>query len=219
VIFLCAFSLLGFFLAPGGLGRHAWLLLGWFTGVNLLLLFAPESLQPRENLWIYIVLSQAPWFLFCLDLLFRGRVGRIVSQAPLRPWIAWPLFRLMSIGGVFAMYAGDLPFEFALRTAFSDAVTALGALALWAAYRPRNLWYRGVLLFWNAYGLIAAVAASAQLLWAHPDNPLGRPSLDIHGYFSGFPMEWIPFFWMPLAICIHAAIFFKLYSDVEPTPA
>jgi len=125
----------------------------------------------------------------------------------------------MGIGYIYAAFAGDLPPEFAFRTAFNDVLIALGALALWAFYRPESPFYRGLLLIWNTYGFMAAMATDVTLTRAHPGFPASHPSLDIYGYFSGFPEAWVPLFWVGLSLCIHAVIFFKLFSDWRSAPA
>ena len=206
---LYIFSIVAFLLAPRALGKWRWLLPAGFVCLNLFLFLGPESLQPRTNPVVYFLLSQASWFLFGLDLVFHGKASRIVAQVPLRSWILWPMFRLMGIGCIFVAYAGDLPPEFALKTAFGDVVTALGAGMLWLFYRPQNIWYRGLLLFWNAYGFVTVLAASVGLLRVSPS------SFDAHVYFTEFPQVWIPLFWMPLGVIIHCAIFFKMFTVEE----
>ena len=206
---LFAFSILGFLLAPRELGKWRWLLPACFVCLNLLLLLGPQALQPRFNPRVYLILSQAPWFLCLLDLVFRGRIYGIVTQVPLRSWILWPLFRLMGFGFVFAAYAGDLPPEFALKTALGDLLTASGALILWFFNRPQSLFYRGLLLFWNAYGLVTVLAASIAVLRVTPS------SFDTHTYFVEFPQAWMPLFWMPLGIIIHMVVFFRMFTEEE----
>lgn len=210
---LYAFSIVGFFLVPSALGRWVWTFPAGFTGLNLFLFFAPEVLLPRENIWVYLFISQATWILFCADLIFRGRISLVIENVPLRSWILLPVFRFLGAGFFFMAYTGDLPFEFALKYSFGESVTALGALLLWMTFHPDNAWYRSLLFFWNAYGLMAALMLDWVLLYSHPALPVGQPSFDIHGYFMGFPMVWVPLFWVPLSICVHAMIFFKLYRE------
>ncbi len=214
---LYVFSILGFFLIPSALGRWTWVVPGGFAGLNLFLFIAPEFLQPRQDVVIYLLLSQAPWILFCADLVFRGRIARVVEQVPVRSWIALPIFRFLGVGFFFMAYTGDLPPDFAIHFSFGELVTALGALLLWILFRPANLWYRSLLFFWNAYGLMAALMLSWVLLRSHPGFSSGQPSFDIHGYFAGYPQVWIPLFWIPLSICAHASVFFKLYSESKST--
>ena len=210
---LYIFSLTGFFLAPAKLGRWIWLLPLSFLALNAFLFFAPEALQPRENIWIYVAVSQAPWILFGLDLIAKGKISFVMVEIPLPDLILWPLFRLMGIILCYSMYIGDLPPDFAFRAAFGDVVAALGALILWTFYRPHSTTYRALLLFWNSYGFITALSEGVTLLRAHPGVPFAQPDIDLHGYFSTYPLEWIPLFWIPLSLCVHAAIFYKLYGD------
>ncbi len=215
-----AFSLAGFFAVPATFGRWRWFFPGWFAALNLFLLFAPASFHPRDNPVTYLALVHLPWILFCLSLA-AGRFREEMIRTPLRSFLPWTAFRFTGAAYMLAGVAGDLPPRFGAEMAAGEVLTALGAVALWAAYRPDDFWYRGLLLFWNAYGLTAALASGVRMALANPELPFLRLPGSIHLYFMGFPQAWLPFFWAPLSIAVHMAVFFKLYlewSAATPAP-
>ena len=59
------FTVLGFFLAPAGLGRGIWALPLWFAFLNLFLLVAPVPLHPGQNPVIFLALAHLPWMALC----------------------------------------------------------------------------------------------------------------------------------------------------------
>jgi hypothetical protein len=207
------FSLLGFFLAPAALGRGIWLLPLWFAGLNLFLLLTPVPFHPGQNPMVFLALAHLPWIAFCLDLAGRGKAAAVLEFVPMQALLLWSAFRLMGVHCILALPTGELPPAFAFETAAGEAITALGALVLWAGHRSQSAWYRGLLLFWNAYGLTSALAIFFRMTLANPDLPLLRLSPDIHRHLTSLPQSWGPFFWVPIGICIHVAVFFKLYLE------
>ena len=209
---LFAFTLVGLFLVPAALGRAAWAVPAGLAGVGLVLFFAPASLHPAVNPWVHLTLSQGPWILLVLDLAFRGRINRVLEPVSMRALIAFSLFRFMGARFVFSAINGDLMPTFAVQAASGELLTALGALLLWALYRPATRWYRVLLILWNTYGLWMALGLNFCVLRADPGLPFagGYASREVHRYFSIWPNGIDAYFWMPLAICIHAAIFFAL---------
>jgi hypothetical protein len=218
---LFAFSLLGLFLVPAALGRAAWAVPAALAGAALFLLFAPGSVHPYSNPWIHVLLSQGPWMLLALDLACRGRISRVIAPVPVRALLAFSLFRFMGLRFIFSAVTGEVAPEFAVEAAVGEFFAAFGALVLWAAYpsgRPPGRWYRGILVFWNTYALVTSLALSYRILRADPGLPLlGRPSRELHAYFSTWPHALDAFVWIPVAIGIHAAIFFSLAREAKKT--
>ena len=214
-IILFAFSLLGLFLVPAGLGRAAWVLPAGLAGVGLYVLFAPASLHPHDNPWVHVLLSQGPWMLLVLDLACRGNISRLLDSVSLRALLAFSLFRLMGVRLVFSALTGDLAPEFALEAVTGELLAALGALVLWAFYHPQSRWYRGVLIFWNTYALVVSLALNFRILRADGNIPftVGYASREIHRYFATWPNALDAFFWIPLGIGVHAAIFHTLIRE------
>ncbi len=204
---------LAFWLAPPALQRGRWWLPAWFAALNLFLWYAPRAWQPRTNLWIYFGWAQLPWILAALDLAAHGTMARGVSSLSLRALLAWSLFRVMGAVLVLAVLQGDLPPALGMTLAIGEVFTAGLAALLWLVYRPQSLWYRLVLLFWNAYGLTAALSLGIKGLLADPDFPAVRLPYEVHQFWMGFPQAWIPFFWTPLAIIVHALVFYRMYLE------
>jgi hypothetical protein len=221
-LLLFAFSLLGLFLAPAALGRAVWALPAALAGAALFILFAPAPLHPFFNPWVHVLLSQGPWMLLVLDLAFQGRISRLLGPVPVRALLAFSLFRFMGLRFIFSAITGEMAPDFAVEAAIGEFFAAFGALGLWAAYpkgRPPGRWYRGLLVFWNTYAMVTSVALSYRVLRADPGLPLGlaRPSREVHAYFSTWPHALDAYVWIPLAIGIHAAIFFALAREAKRT--
>jgi hypothetical protein len=222
-IILFAFSLLGLFLVPAALGRAAWTIPAGLAAVALYVLFAPASLHPHANPWVHALLSQGPWMMLALDLVCRGNISRLLDRAgaattpdgPLRSLLALSLFRFMGLRFVFSAITGDLAPGFALEAATGELFAALGGLALWAFYRPRSRLYRGILIFWNTYALVASLALNFRILRADPYFPLSgaAASREVHHFFTSWPNALDAYFWIPLGIGVHAAIFYTLIKE------
>jgi hypothetical protein len=223
-LWLYAFSLIGLLLVPAALGRVVWIFPAGFAVVGLFLLAAPSALHPEQNAWTWLLLSQAPWLLLVPDLLARGRVARLLDVVPLRALLAWSLLHFMGVRHAVAALSGDLAPGFAVDIAAGETVTGIGAAFLWMLCRSEKIrfsfWFRMVLIFWNTHALFTSLALSTRLLRAHGVLPAwGDPSPEIHAHFAAWPNSLETFFWIPLAIGLHAAIFYKLFhyrADVLP---
>jgi hypothetical protein len=220
-LWLFGWSLLGLWLVPATLGRAAWIFPAWFAIAGVFVIAAPDGMHPGEHFLVWLVGSQAPWVLLIPDLLARGRAARLLEAVPLRALLAWSLVHFMGVRHLLGALQGDLPAGFALETAAGETLSGLGALLLWLVYRPEKRWFRFLALFWNAHALVTSLALSARLLRTHTGLPVwGAPSLEIHGYFASWPGSMETFFWIPLAIGLHLAIFYKLlYNRDSMSPA
>lgn len=213
-------SVLALWLVPAAFGRNSWLFPGWFAGVSVFLLGAPATLQPAWNVWVWLLLSQGPWIALVPDLMAHGRAARALDAVPLRPLLAWSLLHLLAARHVFSAVSGELPPDFALEIASGETLTALAGGVLWLFCRPEKLWFRLLALFWNAQALTGSLVWSFTLLRAHPGLPVGGvPAPDLHAYFGGWPGGLEAFFWLPLAICLHATLFYKLLRRAPDAPA
>jgi hypothetical protein len=219
-LILFGFTLLGLVWAPAGLGRFVWVFPAGLGALALFLWFAPANVHPAWNPWVHLVLSQIPWLLFVLDLVFNGRISRELGSVSIRALLAFSLFRFMGARFVFSAITGDLMPEFAIEAASGEVLAALGALILWAFYRPKSKWYRGILIFWNTYALMMALGLNFRILRADPGLPLsmGHASREVHQYFTSWPNGLDAFFWIPVAIAIHAWIFWALFKTTRPDP-
>jgi hypothetical protein len=219
---LFAFSLLGLFLVPAVLGRAVWAIPAGLAGVSLFILFAPANLHPHNNPWVHLLLSQGPWMLLVLDLVCRGNISRLLGPVSLRAWLAFALFRFMGLRFIVAAITGDLNPTFAVEAATGEFFAALGALILWVFSRPQSRWYRGLLIFWNTYALIVSLTLNFRILRADGNLPFttGYASREVHAYFATWPNALDAYFWIPLSIGIHAAIFYTLVRNTRAeTPA
>lgn len=214
-LWLFAGSFLALLLVPAALGRTVWLFPAWFAGIGLLTLFAPEALHPAANPWVWLVLAQGPWLLLLPDLVARGLAARALDAVPLRALLALSLMHFIGTRHVLSALHGALTPETGLEIAVGETLTALGAAALWALCHPgrsSRLWFRLLALFWNANALAGTLALSVRLVRAHPDSPAAWqiPEPGLHILFAGWPGALEALFWMPLALMVHAAVFYKL---------
>ena len=210
---LYVFSLLGFVLLPAHFGRKIWVMVGWFIGVNTLFLLSRAGYLDWQSPWLFSALGHVPWILFVLDLLFHGRLSDKVAAIPVREILLWQITRLMGIHYVLAIYGGYAPRGFALEAGFSEIITGLGALALWALYRPERGWYRTMLIFWNTYGLTSAIVTGYRVFLSNPDVPYAKYSREIFQYMTDYPQNWVYCFWLPISVGMHAAVFYKIYRE------
>ncbi|MDB5103277.1 MAG: hypothetical protein JWP91_966 [Fibrobacteres bacterium] len=209
---LYIFSIAAFAMMPAHFGRKVWTLVGWFLFLNLAFLLDLWDFLNWEGPALFIVLGQLPWILFVLDLLFKGRLSGKVLLVPMREILLWQITRIMGIHFVLAIYGGYAPEEFALQVGFSETITGLGALALWIWYRPEKGWYRTLLIFWNTYGLTSVMSAEFKIFLSNPHLPFTRFSREIFQYMTSYPQNWAYCFWFPIAIGMHAAVFYKMYQ-------
>jgi hypothetical protein len=217
VIYLSSIGSFAFM--PAHFGRKVWLLLGWFLFLNFAFLLDLWDFLNWEGPALFIALGQLPWILFLLDLAFKGRLARKVLAVPMRELLLWQITRLMGLHFVLAIYGGYAPEEFALQVGFSEMVTGLGALALYFTYKPERGWYRTLLLFWNTYGLTSVASAEVKIFLSNPHLPFAHFSREIFQYMTSYPQNWSYCFWFPIAIGMHAAVFYKMYQARGQKPA
>ncbi len=215
---LYLFSIGAFALMPVHFGRKVWLLVAWFLILNFAFLLDIWGFFNWEGPGLFIVLGQVPWILFVLDLVFKGRISGKILEVPMREILLWQVTRLMGIHFVIAIYGGYAPEEFALQVGFSEVVTALGALALYFTYRPEKGWYRTLLLFWNTYGITSVLSAEAKIFLSNPHLPFSHFSREIFQYMTSYPQNWVYCFWFPIAIGMHAAVYYKMYHSRGAKP-
>jgi hypothetical protein len=221
VLWFFLFSLLGMFLVPAAAGRAAWMFPAGFAGLAAFLLLTPPALHPFLNPWVFTLLAMGMWVPFTVDLLARGRVARVLDAVPLRALVALALFRFMGLRHAQAALSGDLPPDIALATATGELFTATGALFLWAIWRPAGAWHRVLLVLWNTWGLLTALALAFRIFRSAPGLsflPLAEPSFAVHGYFTQWPGALEAFFWIPLAICLHLAVFYRIHRQAARGP-
>ena len=209
---LYLFSIAAFALLPAHFGRKLWILVTWFLVLNFGFLLDFWDFLDWEGPAHFIILGQLPWILFVLDLLFKGRLSTKVAAVPMREFLLWQITRLMGIHFVIAIYGGYAPEEFALQVGFSELVTGLGAVGLYLAYRPEKGWYRTLLIFWNTYGITSVLSAELKTFLSNTHLPFSRHySREIYQYMTSYPQNWEYCFWFPIAIGMHAAVFYKMY--------
>ena len=210
---LYVFSIAAFAMMPAHFGRKVWTLVAWFLFLNFAFLLDLWDFLNWQGPAYFILIGQVPWILFVLDLLFKGRLSHKVAAVPMREILLWQITRIMGIHFVLAIYGGYAPEEFALQVGFSELVTGLGALALWIWYRPEKGWYRTLLIFWNTYGLTSVMSAELKIFLSNPHLPFSHYSREIFQYMTSYPQNWAYCFWFPIAIGMHAAVFFKMYKS------
>jgi hypothetical protein len=208
-----AFSILAFAFMPAHFGRKVWLLVAWFLALNLAFLTGIWDLLDWHGPNFLVACGQLPWILFVADLVFNGRLAGKVAAIPMRELILWQITRLMGLHFILAIYGGYAPDEFGIQAGFSEIITGLGAVGLYFAYRPGSGWYDTLVLFWNTYGLTSVLSAEYKIFLSNPRLPLGQYSREIFQYMISYPQNWVYCFWFPVAIGIHAAIFYKMYRD------
>ncbi len=210
---LYVFSIAAFAMMPAHFGRKVWTLVAWFLFLNFAFLLDLWDFLNWQGPAFFILIGQVPWILFVLDLLFKGRLSPKVEAVPMREILLWQVTRIMGIHFMLAIYGGYAPEEFALQVGFSELITGLGALALWIWYRPEKGWYRTLLIFWNTYGLTSVMSAEVKIFLSNPHLPFSHYSREIFQYMTSYPQNWAYCFWFPIAIGMHAAVFFKMYKS------
>jgi hypothetical protein len=215
-LWLFAASLLGLWLVPAALGRAAWIFPAAFAALGLFLLIVPVSMHPGQNVWVWLLLSQTPWLLLVPDLLAHGRAARMLDNVPVRALLAWSLLHLVGVRHVLSALHGALSPEVALEMALGELITVVGALLLWLVCRPEKdwfpkFWFRVAALLWNSHALLTSLDFSTGLARAHTGMTVwSDPSPETHLYFAAWPGSLEALFWTPLAIGLHAALFYKL---------
>ena len=206
------FSVLGFAILPTHLGRKLWMLLAWFLLLNIGFLLGLPHSPDWQRPFLFIVLGQLPWVLIVFDLVFGGKFSRMLVDVPMRELVLWQLVRLMGMHFVLAVYGGHVPLDFAKQVGFSELITALAAIPLYIFYRPDRGWlYNILLIFWNAYGMTSVVVADFRTVMSNPHLPFASYSREIFQYMTAYPQNWVYCFWFPIAIGMHAAVFYKMY--------
>jgi len=223
-LWLYAFSVVGLWLVPavairGFQTELPGLVLITFGVVGIALIAAPEmspALQPARSVAVWFAISQLPWLLVLPDLFSRGRVAQVLDDIPLRALFGWSVFHFMGVRHILSVLRGDLSPTLGLTIASGEFFSGLGALVLWLIYRPQNVrktWFLIAALFWNAHALFTSLEFSTRLLRAHPGLPFwGKPAPDLFAQFAVWPGSLEALFWTPLAIMLHAGLFYKLLS-------
>jgi hypothetical protein len=119
--------------------------------------------------------------------------------------------RLLGIFFVLLYSAGRLPPTFALSAGWGDiAVGALAPVVAWAVYQRVGGW-RGLVLIWNAVGLVDLVTAVTLGVGSAPNSParfiFETPN---SGTIASLPWVLIPGLLVPLYLLTHIAIFVQL---------
>jgi hypothetical protein len=205
-------SLLAFMFMPTHFGRKIWWFVGWFLFLNFAFLLELWDFLNWQGPALFLALGQLPWILLIADLVFKGRLSPKVQAIPMRELLLWQTTRIMGIHFLLSIYGGFAPDIFAAPVGLSEMLTGLGAIALYVKYKPESSWYRTLLIFWNTYGLTSVLSAEYRIFLSNPHFPFQRNSSAIFEYMVSYPQSWVYCFWFPLAIGIHAAIYFKLYQ-------
>lgn len=216
---LYAFSIASFAFMPAHFGRKVWLLVGWFIVLNVAFLLGLWDFLDWEGPALFLLFGQLPWILFVADLIFQGKLSPKVAAIPMRELLLWQTTRLMGLHFVLAIYGGYAPEEFGLQVGFSEVVTGLGAVALYFGYNPARSVHRTLLLLWNTYGIISVLVAEYKIFLSNPHVPFAHYSREIFSYMISYPQNWVYCFWFPVAIGMHAAVFYQLYLSRAPRPA
>lgn len=213
-------SALGLWLVPASLGRFTWVVPAAFAALGVYLIAEPELppvLQPSRSPAIWFLLTLAPLLLLLPDLFARGRAARLIDGIPLRHLLAWSLVHIMGVRHVLSALQGDLGAGLALGIVSGEFFSALGAAALWVWYRPESRVFRFAALFWNVHALVTTLEFALRLMAAHPGMPFfASPSPELFSLFSSWPGSLEALFWVPLLLCLHAALFYKILSP-RPT--
>ncbi len=214
-LWIYGFSFLAFAFLPKQLGKYIWWALAWFCLLNILLIMQLPWLTPWTSTVIFFLFSQLPWIVFLGSLRFPKSVTRKCIELPMRQILFWHITRLMGFHFAAALWGGYVHEEFGLGVGLSETLTGLGALILLAFYRPEQNFFRLLLLFWNTYGLTSVISALYKGFFSNPNLPMNMYSREIFRYICDFPQAWDYFFWFPMAVIFHLALFFKLYSGKE----
>ncbi len=206
VIYL--FSFLGFALLPAGLGRKIWWVVLWFFLLNVVFLLGIWDIPVWQNGMLFTALTLWPALLF---LFLLGR--RQILAIPLKEFLLFNLFRVMGVHFILAIVGGYAPQTYALEVGFSEILTGLSGLALLTFYRPQKNGYLLLLLFWNGYGVTSVSTALFKTFFANPYLRLNFYTPEIYHYLSGFPQNWVHFFWFPLALAMHLALFYRILAE------
>jgi hypothetical protein len=210
-LFIYGSSLLAFIFMPTHFGRKIWWLVAWFLFLNFAFLLNLWDFLNWESPALFIGLGQLPWILLVADLLFHGRLSAKVIAIPMRELLLWQITRLMGVHFILAIYGGYAPDEFGAPVGLSEVLTGLGALFLYFKYRPDSSWYRTMLIFWNTYGLTSMLSIEYRIFMSNPHLPFSQYSTEIFHYVVSYPQSWAYCFWFPLAIGMHAAVYYKMY--------
>lgn len=210
IIYMGSFFCLAFI--PSSFSKKVWAVLAWFAVVNLVFLLDVGNIINWRNPILFLTLGHAPWILVVLDFLFKGKLSPKVLAMPMRSLILWQTTRVMSVHLVFTIFGGLAPVTFAAPVALSEILTGLGAILLYFKFNPDSINYRRVLLFWNTYGLISVLSAEYRIFFANPQLRFFSGDAEVLTYFTSYPQAWCYCFWFPIAIGMHAALYYKLYS-------
>ncbi len=203
------------------LRRFAVILVGWSSlWLVLAAVGALADLERRPPLFITLV----PLMLVGVALLSRSRIGRVLAfERPLWVLIVMQSFRLpLELVMHAAASEGVMPVQMTFGDGGLnyDIITGATALVLGLALRGRQL-SRGLLLAWNATGLlllvnIVVVAVLSTPLFAR----FGNAPLQLNTWVLHAPFVWLPAVLVASALLGHVLIFKKLLtSSAQPAAA
>jgi hypothetical protein len=212
-----------------------WLILGGPLAITVIVLALPLDVRTRCLLASIL----GAWFLFTIFVPVRS-IGvvpgalpgilipilvavcvyflsplaqRAVSGADVPLLVGLHVTRI--IGGAFILLhaEGRLSNPFAAAAGWGDLIAALLAIpAAIVAYRKSANWERWVFA-WNVIGFVDFVSAVTFGLTSQPESPL-RIFMEPPGtalLVSELPWRLIPFFFVPLYLIIHIALFVRLW--------
>lgn len=215
-----------------------WLIGGGPIAIAIIILALPLDVRTR---WIVASVLGA-WFLFTIFVAVRS-VGPVPGALPgivipiivaVAVYIFSPLAQravlganvpllvglhaTRVIGGAFILLhaAGRLSNPFAAAAGWGDLLAAFLAIpAAIVAYRQLAGWEKWVFA-WNVIGFVDFVSAVTFGLTSQPGSPLQLfrepPGTAL---LSDLPWRLIPFFFVPLYIIIHAALFIRLWPALS----
>jgi hypothetical protein len=137
---------------------------------------------------------------------FRGWLATL----PLRRLIAVHVFRFVGVYFLVLYGRGQLPYDFAVKGGWGDIATATGAVLLLVV--PGLVARRGVVLAWNAFGLVDivfVVLTATRLGLADPSSMRALLRL---------PLALLPTFYVPLVVATHVWIFWRAWGNAPAGP-
>lgn len=192
-------------------------LAAWF--VLVVILGATEALHYQRGLGVpgLALAVLLPILLLGIGVLRSPSLHRRLLAIPLSMLVGVNAIRAFGVMFVVLHGLGRLPAPFAPVAGWGDILVGLTAIPVaWLAYRnPAGA--RSTVLAWNILGsldLIAAVGLGVasspgplQLIFAEPGA----------GIMTTLPWLLIPGFLVPLLMCTHLAVFYRLAGSGSPT--
>ncbi len=205
------FSYLSLTLIPNFFGRKIWWVVAWFIAVNFIFLLGFIPGFNLGNPLLFLALGQLPWVLIVADLIFSGKLSSKIGEIPVHEILLWQITRLMGLHFILGIFGGHVSAEFAAPLGMSEVLTGIGAVILFFGFNPEKNWHKTVLIFWNTYGLTSVLSGEYHIVVSNPSFGFSRSSNEVFQYITAYPQNWQYCFWFPIAICLHATIFYKIY--------